>query len=152
MFFNRIFIFSVFPKGHRACHYHSKPIRVPSRVAITWYILLNGLKYDLPKQRIYTKNRWSCLSDLFIKTSKLCVAARFLQKIVQKKLSFYLGKSEHEGFFIFKRPKNYFKNEPKHNFSVRKLFYFTNSVAFHHFSPTTSNNIENWAKTNNDWN
>ena len=105
MFFNRIFIFSVFPKGHRACHYHSKPIRVPSRVAITWYILLNGLKYDLPKQRIYTKNRWSCLSDLFIKTSKLCVAARFLQKIVQKKLYFYLGKSEHEGFFIFKNPK-----------------------------------------------
>ena len=105
MFFNRIFIFSVFPKGHRACHYHSKPIRVPSRVAITWYILLNGLKYDLPKQRIYTKNGWSCLSDLFIKTSKLCVAARFLQKIVQKKLSFYLGKSEHEGFFIFKNPK-----------------------------------------------
>ena len=105
MFFNRIFIFSVFPKGHRACHYHSKPIRVPSRVAITWYILLNGLKYDLPKQRIYTKNGWSCLSDLFIKTSKLCVAARFLQKIVQKKLSFYLGKSEHEGFFIFKNQK-----------------------------------------------
>lgn len=105
MFFNRIFIFSVFPKGHRACHYHSKPIRVPSRVAITWYILLNGLKYDLPKQRIYTKNGWSCLSDLFIKTSKLCVAARFLQKIVQKKLSFYLGKSEHEGFSFLKDPK-----------------------------------------------
>ena len=105
MFFNRIFIFSVFPKGHRACHYHSKPIRVPSRVAITWYILLNGLKYDLPKQRIYTKNGWSCLSDLFIKTSKALCWCTISAKIVQKKLSFYLSKSEHEGFFIFKDPK-----------------------------------------------